>query len=153
MPLWLWKAIAFMAVIAAAIMTFRAVSLKPSVRTPAASAMGRATPAYPASLTLTIAGIVWTCKHTGQGANVQTAALAGADTGGTQDIIYIIPQNEAILFEAPQREVFIRAEAPAANQLGVLLVVYSYFAHSFSRYAATAFQRINGTGTVPPTGF
>ena len=48
-----------------------------------------------------------------QDANMQTAALAGADTGGTQDIIYIVPQNEAILFEAPQREVFIRAEAPA----------------------------------------
>jgi HK97 family phage major capsid protein len=88
-----------------------------------------------------------------QDANVQTAALAGADTGGTQDIIYIIPQNEAILFEAPQREVFIRAEAPAANQLGVMLVVYEYFAYTFSRYAATAFQRINGTGTIPPTGF
>jgi hypothetical protein len=88
-----------------------------------------------------------------QDANVQTAALAAADTGGTQDIIYIVPQNEAILFEAPQREVFIRAEAPAANQLGVMLVVYEYFAYSFSRYAATAFQRINGTGTVPPAGF
>jgi hypothetical protein len=86
-------------------------------------------------------------------ANVQTAALAGAQSGGTQDIIYIVPQDEAILLESPSRETFIRAEAPTAQQLGVTLVVYSYFSYTFSRYAATAFQRINGTGTVPPTGF
>jgi hypothetical protein len=86
-------------------------------------------------------------------ANVQTAALAGADTGGTQDIVYVLPQHECVLLEAPGREVFIRAEAPAANQLAVMFVVYEYFAYTFSRYAATAFQRINGTGTVPPTGF
>jgi len=86
-------------------------------------------------------------------ANVQTAALAGAQTGGTQDIVYVVPQSECVLLESPQREVFIRAEAPAANQLGVMLVCYSYFAYTFSRYAATAMQRINGTGTVPPAGF
>jgi hypothetical protein len=34
-----------------------------------------------------------------------------------------------------------------------MLVAYEYFAYTFSRYAATAMQRINGTGTVPPTGF
>src|SRR5262249_49060401 len=49
-------------------------------------------------------------------ANVQTTALAGADTGGTQDVIYIVPASECVLLEAPEREVFIRAEAPAANQ-------------------------------------
>jgi hypothetical protein len=86
-------------------------------------------------------------------ANVQTAALAGAQTGGTQDIVYVVPQHEAILLEAPEREIFIRAEAPNANQLAVTLVVYSYFAYTFQRYASTAFQRINGTGTAPPTGF
>ena len=85
--------------------------------------------------------------------NIQTAALAGAQTGGTQDILFVVPQNECILLEAPQREVFIRAEAPSANQLGVLLVAYEYFTYTFSRYAATAMQRINGTGTVPPAGF
>jgi hypothetical protein len=85
--------------------------------------------------------------------NVQTAALAGAQTGGTQDIIYIVLQSECLLFEAPNRGVLIRAEAPAANQLGVMLVVYEYFTYTFQRFASTAFQRINGTGTVPPTGF
>ena len=86
-------------------------------------------------------------------ANVPTAALAGAQTGGTQDIVFVVPQTECVLLEAPQREVFIRAEAPAANQLGVMLVCYEYFAYTFQRYATTAFQRINGTGTVPPAGF
>jgi hypothetical protein len=82
-------------------------------------------------------------------ANVQTAALAGAQTGGTQDVLYVVAQNECILLEAPNREVYIRAEAPAAPQLGVMLVAYEYFAYTFSRYPATAVQRINGTGTVP----
>ena len=86
-------------------------------------------------------------------ANVPTAALAGAQTGGTQDIVFVVAQNECILLESPQREVFIRAEAPAASQLGVMLVTYEYFAYTFSRYGATAVQRINGTGTVPPAGF
>jgi hypothetical protein len=84
--------------------------------------------------------------------NVPTTALTTAQTGGTQDILFVVPQNECVLLESPGREVFIRAEAPAANQLGVLLVAYSYFTYTFQRYATTAFQRINGTGTVPPSG-
>jgi hypothetical protein len=88
-----------------------------------------------------------------QDANVQTAALAGAQTGGTQDVVYVVPQSECLLLESPSRETFIRAEAPAANQLGVMLVCYEYFTYTFQRYATTAFQRVNGTGTVPPTGF
>jgi hypothetical protein len=86
-------------------------------------------------------------------ANVQTAALAGAQTGGTQDVIYVVPEHECVLLEAPTRDVFIRAEAPSAPQLGVMLVAYEYFAYTFSRFASTSMQRINGTGTVPPTGF
>jgi hypothetical protein len=86
-------------------------------------------------------------------ANVPTAALAGAQTGGTQDILFVVPQHECVLFEPTNREVFIRAEAPAASQLAVMLVIYEYFTFTFQRYAATAFQRINGTGTVPPAGF
>ena len=84
---------------------------------------------------------------------MQTAALAGAQTGGTQDIVFVVPQTECILLESPGRETFIRAEAPAASQLGVMLVCYEYFAYTFSRYATTALQRVNGTGTVPPAGF
>jgi hypothetical protein len=45
--------------------------------------------------------------------------------------------------------VFIRAEQPAAASLGVLFVLYGYFAYTFSRY--TQSQVISGTGTVPPT--
>jgi hypothetical protein len=58
----------------------------------------------------------------------------------------VVPQSECLLLESPQREVFIRAEAPAASQLGVLLVCYSYFAYTFQAYASTTFQRINLTG-------
>ena len=85
--------------------------------------------------------------------NVPTACLTTAQTGGTQDVIFVVPENECILFEPPNREVSIRAEAPAANQLGVMLVTYEYFTFTFARYGATAFQRVNGTGTVPPAGF
>jgi hypothetical protein len=49
--------------------------------------------------------------------------------------------------------VLIRAEQPNATSLGAVLVVYEYFAYSFQRYAATAFQHIDGTGTVAPAGF
>jgi hypothetical protein len=86
-------------------------------------------------------------------ANVPVVGLGAAQSGGGQDFIFIVPQYEGLLLEEPNREMFIRAEAPAANQLGVMLVVYEYFAYSFARYGATAFQHINGTGTVAPTGF
>jgi hypothetical protein len=82
-------------------------------------------------------------------ANVQTAALAGAQTGGTQDILYVVADHECVLLEPPTREVYIRAEAPAANQVAVMLVVYEYFAYTFQRYATTAFQRVNGTTGSP----
>ena len=45
--------------------------------------------------------------------NVVTAALDGSDTGGTEDVIYVVSKNQALLFEAPGRQVMIRAEAPA----------------------------------------
>jgi hypothetical protein len=59
-------------------------------------------------------------------ANVQTTCLAGAQTGGTQDSIYIVPQSECILLEPGNREVFIRADQPLAKNFGVLLVVYEF---------------------------
>jgi hypothetical protein len=46
--------------------------------------------------------------------------------------------------------VFIRAEQPAAASLGVLLVLYGYFAYTFRRYTS-AMQKIGGTGLVTPT--
>lgn len=81
--------------------------------------------------------------------NVTTAGLAGAVTGGTQDHVYVLDRNEAHLWEDPNAPVFIRAEQPAAANLGVLFVLYGYFAATFSRYSQA--QLISGTGTVTPT--
>jgi hypothetical protein len=81
--------------------------------------------------------------------NVTTVGLAQATTGGTQDHIYVVPSQECHLWEDPQAPVFIRAEQPAAANLGVLLVLYGYFAYSFRRFT-NATVVISGTGTVPP---
>jgi hypothetical protein len=81
--------------------------------------------------------------------NVTTAGLAGATSGGTQDHTYVLDKNEAHLWEDPDAPVFIRAEQPAAASLGVLFVLYGYFAYTFSRY--TQSQLISGTGTATPT--
>jgi len=80
--------------------------------------------------------------------NVTTAGLAGAVTGGTQDHVYVLDRREAHLWEDPNAPIFIRAEQPAAASLGVLFVLYGYFAATFSRYNQA--QLISGTGTVTP---
>lgn len=80
--------------------------------------------------------------------NVTTTGLAGAITGGTQDHTYVLDKNEAHLWEDPAAPVFIRAEQPAAASLGVLFVLYGYFAYTFQRYNES--QLISGTGTVTP---
>jgi hypothetical protein len=69
---------------------------------------------------------------------------------GTEDEIYVVPEDECHLWEDPQAPVFIRAEQPAAASLGVLLVLYGYFAYSFRRYA-NSHQKISGTGLIAPT--
>jgi hypothetical protein len=46
--------------------------------------------------------------------------------------------------------VYIRAEQPAAASLGVLLVVYGYFAYTLRRYT-NGQQKVNGTGLIAPT--
>ena len=66
--------------------------------------------------------------------NVTVLGLAQATSGGTQDHIYVVPSQECHLWEDPQAPVFIRAEQPAAANLGVLLVLYGYFAYSFRRF-------------------
>jgi hypothetical protein len=85
-------------------------------------------------------------------ANVTTVALAGAPTGGTQDHIFVVPQQECHLWEDQGNPVYIRAEQPAAASLGVLLVVYGYFAYTFQRYGL-AMQKINGAALAAPAGF
>lgn len=70
--------------------------------------------------------------------------------GGTnQDEVYVADRQECHLWEDPSAPVFIRAEQPAAASLGILFVLYGYFAYTFSRYSGQA-QKITGTGLVTP---
>ncbi len=78
-------------------------------------------------------------------ANVTTTA-----GGGTEDRIYIVEPAECHLWEDPNAPVFIRAEQAAAASLGVLMVLYGYFAYSFRRFT-NAVQAISGTGMAAPT--
>lgn len=70
--------------------------------------------------------------------------------GGTEDEIYVVSSRECHLWEDPNAPVFIRAEQPAVASLGVLLVLYGYFAYTFGRFA-NAVQLIGGTGLIAPT--
>jgi hypothetical protein len=71
-------------------------------------------------------------------------------TGTNEDELYVVPSSECHLWEDPSAPVFIRAEQPAAANLGVLLVLYGYFAYSFRRYA-DGMGKVNGTGLATPT--
>jgi HK97 family phage major capsid protein len=70
--------------------------------------------------------------------------------GTNEDEIFVVPADECHLWEDPQAPVFIRAEQPHAASLGVLLVLYGYFAYSFRRYT-NGMSKISGTGLVTPT--
>lgn len=78
--------------------------------------------------------------------NVATNLGAGTN----EDEIYVVPSDECHLWEDPNAPVFIRAEQPAAASLGVLLVLYGYFAYSFRRFT-NGMAKVNGTGLVTPT--
>jgi hypothetical protein len=70
--------------------------------------------------------------------------------GGTnQDQMFVVATQECHLWEDPAAPVFLRCEQPAAAALGVLLVLYGYFAYSFRRYP-NANSSIGGTGFVAP---
>ncbi|MFY1660903.1 hypothetical protein [Micromonospora sp. WMMD1274] len=71
-------------------------------------------------------------------------------TGTNEDEIYVVAADECHLWEDPNAPVFIRAEQAAAASLGVLLVMYGYFAYSFRRYT-NGVAKIGGTGLVTPT--
>ena len=77
--------------------------------------------------------------------NISTALGAG-----TEDEIYIVNADECFLWEDPSAPVYIRAEQPAAASLGVLLVVYGYFAYTLRRYT-NGQQKVAGTGLIAPT--
>lgn len=70
--------------------------------------------------------------------------------GVNEDEMYVVAADECHLWEDTNAPVFLRAEQPAAASLGVLLVIYGYFAYSFRRYT-NAMQKITGTGLVQPT--
>lgn len=70
--------------------------------------------------------------------------------GTNEDEIYVVASDECHLWEDPNAPVFIRAEQTAAASLGVLLVVYGYFAYTFARYT-NGQSKIAGTGLVTPT--
>jgi HK97 family phage major capsid protein len=70
--------------------------------------------------------------------------------GTNEDRIYGITADEAFLWEDSSAPLFIRAEQPSAASLGVLFVVYGYFAYTFGRYPS-AHGKISGTGLVTPT--
>jgi hypothetical protein len=69
--------------------------------------------------------------------------------GTNEDSVVIAPTEESFLWEDPNAPQFIRAEQPAAAQLGVLLVLYGYFAYTLRRYS-NSHQEVTGTGLVTP---
>jgi hypothetical protein len=71
-------------------------------------------------------------------------------TATNEDEIYIVPSSECHLWEDPGAPVFIRAEQAAAASLGVVLVLYGYFAYSFRRYS-NGMGKVGGTGLTVPT--
>lgn len=86
----------------------------------------------------------------GMSAVVDNNLATNAGAGTNEDAIYVVPADECHLWEDANAPVFIRAEQAKAANLGVLLVVYGYFAYSFRRFD-DAIQSIEGTGLVTPT--
>jgi hypothetical protein len=68
---------------------------------------------------------------------------------GTEDEIYFFDRGQSFLWEDPGAPVFIRAEQPALASLGVLYVVWGYYAYTWQRF--TQAQKINGTGLIAPS--
>jgi HK97 family phage major capsid protein len=85
----------------------------------------------------------------GMAAVVDNNVATNLGTGTNQDEMYVIATDECHLWEDPAAPVFLRAEQPAAANLGILMILYGYFAYSFRRYP-TSFARITGTGLTTP---
>ncbi len=86
----------------------------------------------------------------GMTAVVDNNIAINSGAGTNEDTMFVVPADECHLWEDPNAPVFIRAEQAKAASLGVLLVVYGYFAFSFRRFSG-AIQSISGTGLVTPT--
>lgn len=72
--------------------------------------------------------------------------------GSNQDEVYVTASEECHLWEAPGQPLLIRAEQTNAANLGILLVVYEYFAYTHKRFSSNP-AKLSGTGLVAPTGF
>lgn len=86
---------------------------------------------------------------TGLAVVVDNNVVTNLGTGTNQDQMYVTSSQECHLWEDPAAPVFIRAEQPAAASLGVLLVLYGYFAYTFGRFTTSA-VKIDGTGLGSP---
>ncbi|MBT2379025.1 phage major capsid protein [Streptomyces sp. ISL-111] len=69
--------------------------------------------------------------------------------GTNEDEIYLVDRQECHLWEDPDAPVYIRAEETKAETLGILLVVYGYYAFTFQRQPHA--RKIAGTGLITPT--
>lgn len=72
----------------------------------------------------------------------------GFGAGTNEDEVYFAAQSECHLWEDPNAPMLIRAEQAKAASLGVLLVVYGYYAWTSARRPHA--QKIAGTGLVTP---
>jgi hypothetical protein len=72
--------------------------------------------------------------------NITTTAGAG-----TEDEIYVVAASEVHVWEDPRAPVLIRAEQTCAASLGVLLVLYGFWAYSVRRYT-NGHQKVAGSG-------
>jgi hypothetical protein len=73
-------------------------------------------------------------------------------TAGGQDDAFVVAADESMwLAETPNAPLQIRAEQPAAPNLGILYVLYGYMAY-WSRYTNPA-SRLTGTGMAAPAGY
>ncbi|MFD5057426.1 hypothetical protein [Streptomyces sp. NPDC058394] len=68
--------------------------------------------------------------------------------GTNEDEIYLVDRQECHLWEDPNAPMYIRAEQAKLASLGVLMVVYGYFAYTHARYPQA--RKIGGTGLVTP---
>ena len=79
---------------------------------------------------------------------METNIAANLGAGTNEDEIYLVDRQECHLWEDPDAPMYIRAEQTKAASLGVLLVVYGYFAYTHQRYAHA--RKIAGTGLITP---
>ena len=80
--------------------------------------------------------------------NVPVLGLDGDDPadGGDEDIVYVYSRAQFKVFEPANREILIRAQAPTANMLGIMYVVYEPFAY-YGQGIDGAMAKVDGTGT------